>query len=461
MKIVVLNGSPKGDLSITLQYVLLVRKKYPEHQLKIFNIAQDIRKLEKDESAFKEVIDEIRSSDGVLWSFPLYFLLVPSNYKRFIELVFERGAGEAFRKKYTASLSTSIHFFDHTAHNYINAVCDDLGMRYVGAFSPHYHDMVKEKERERLLLFARHFFRAMETGAPTQKTFAPLLRSGFEYRPGPVPVPVPVGDKKVLILTDVEKGQVNLERMVERVRQLFAGQAEVVNLHDVDIKGGCLGCLQCGYDSRCAYGSKDGYMEFFNSKVKTADVVVLCGAIKDRYLSSRWKLFFDRSFFNTHIPVLLGKQVGFVISGPLRQIPNLREILEAWSEGQQADPVGFVTDECEDPAELDSLLQRLAEQLVQFAAEDYKKPVTYLSVGGRKIFRDEVWGGLRFTFQADHRYYARHGVYDFPQKKYKMRAVVAVMMLLTRIPRFREEIRRRTKVEMVKPYQKIVERVEW
>ena len=37
MKIVVLNGSPKGDLSITLQYVLLIRKKLPEHQFKVFN----------------------------------------------------------------------------------------------------------------------------------------------------------------------------------------------------------------------------------------------------------------------------------------------------------------------------------------------------------------------------------------------------------------------------------------
>jgi multimeric flavodoxin WrbA len=393
----------------------------------------------------------------VLWSFPLYFLLVHSHYKRFIELVFERGAGDAFRKKHAASLSTSIHFFDHTAHNYINAICDDLDMRYVGAFSPHYHDITKEKERERLLLFARHFFRAIETDAPTQKTFAPLRSSGFEYRPGPSPVPVPVRDKKIVILTDCEKGHVNLERMVEKVRQSFSGQAEVVNIHDVDVKGGCLGCIQCGFDGRCAYGSGDGFIEFFNTKVKTADALVFAGAIKDRYLSSRWKLFFDRSFFNTHMPVLMGKQVGFVISGPLRQVPNLREILEGWAEGQQADVVGFVTDECEDSAELDALLQRLAEQLVQFATEGYKKPVSYLSVGGRKIFRDEIWGDLRFVFQADHRFYSRHGVYDFPQRRYKMRATVAIMMLLTKIPRFREEIRRRMKTEMVKPYQKVVE----
>ena len=458
MRIVVLNGSPKGDLSITLQYVLLVRKKFPEHQFKVFNIAQEIRKLEKDESAFKEVIDEVRASDGVLWAFPLYFLLVHSHYKRFIELVFERGAGDAFRKKHAASLSTSIHFFDHTAHNYINAICDDLDMRYVGAFSPSYHDIMKEEERKRLILFAGHFFRAIESNAATPKSFMPVRHSGFEYRPGVIQSQVPVGDKRVVIITDCRDGQTNLQLMVERIRQSFEGQAEVVNLHEVDIKGGCLGCLQCGYDSQCAYGSKDGYMEFFNSKVKTADVLVLAGAIKDRYLSSRWKMFFDRSFFNTHMPVLMGKQMGFVISGPLRQIPNLREVLEGWAEGQQTNVVGFVTDEGEDSAELDALLQGLAGQLVQFAAEGYKKPVTYLSVGGRKIFRDEIWGGLRFVFQADHRFYAKHGVYDFPQKKYRMRAIVAVMMLLTKIPRFREEFRRRTKAEMVKPYQKLVEK---
>ena len=129
-----------------------------------------------------------------------------------------------------------------------------------------------------------------------------------------------------------------------------------------------------------------------------------------------------------------------------------------WAEGQQANVVGFVTDEGEDWAGLDALLQRLAGQLVQFAVEGYKKPVTHLSVGGRKIFRDEIWGGFLFIFQADHRFFSSHGPYDFPHKRWKTRAVVAIMMLLTKIPKFRDEFRRRTKVEMVKPYQKMVER---
>jgi len=86
------------------------------------------------------------------------------------------------------------------------------------------------------------------------------------------------------------------------------------------------------------------------TKIKAADILVWAGEIRDRYLSAKWKTFFDRSFFNGHAPSLAGKQFGFIISGPLSQIPNLRQILEAYVEMQQANPAGFVTDESGDPS---------------------------------------------------------------------------------------------------------------
>src|SRR4030066_1579805 len=144
MKIIVLNGSPKGDLSGTLQYVHFIQKKFPQHELKILNIASTIKKIEKDEKAFQEIIDEVRSSEGVLWAFPLYYLLVPSQYKRFIELLWEREAADVFKNRYAAVLTTSIHFFDHTAHNYMRAICDDLDMRVAGSFSAEMYDLLKE-----------------------------------------------------------------------------------------------------------------------------------------------------------------------------------------------------------------------------------------------------------------------------------------------------------------------------
>ena len=458
MKIIVLNGSPKGKLSATLQYVNFIQKKFPQHELKIFDVASQIKKIEKDEKAFHEIMDEVRSSEGVLWAFPLYFLLVSSQYKRFIELLCEKNRGDAFRNKYAAVLSTSIHFFDHTAHNYMRAICEDLDMKFLGSFSAGMYDLLKEKERERLVHFAGTFFQSIETKIPTSKTFQPLTYKEFDYVPGNSQEKIKT-DKKVILLTDCTDHQANLARMIERFKNSFSDGIEVVNLYDIDIKGGCLGCLECGYDYTCTYTGKDEFVEFYNTKLRTADALVFAGAIQDRYLSSRWKLFFDRGFFNTHTPSLIRKQIGFIVSGPLSQIPNLRQILEGYVEWQQANLVDFVTDEYGDSPQIDAAFRSFAERLISFSEKDYIKPQTFLGVGGMKIFRDDVWGKLRFPFQADHRFYKSHGIYDFPQRDYKARMTATLLRLLTKIPKIRKEIyEKRMREEMIKPLQKVVQR---
>jgi hypothetical protein len=52
MNIVVLNGSPKGLTSVTMQYVFFLRKKWPQHQFTILNVCQDIHKYEENEPVF-------------------------------------------------------------------------------------------------------------------------------------------------------------------------------------------------------------------------------------------------------------------------------------------------------------------------------------------------------------------------------------------------------------------------
>jgi hypothetical protein len=73
-----------------------------------------------------------------------------------------------------------------------------------------------------------------------------------------------------------------------------------------------------------------------------------------------------------------------------------------------------------------------------------------------KIFRDEVWGMLRLVFQSDHRYYKQHGYYDFPQKDFKTRRRNFLMMLMTRIPAFKEKFLKMLEKEMVKPLKNVV-----
>ena len=454
MKIVVLNGSPKGNVSVTMQYVKFIQEEFPEHELKIINISERIKKIEKNEAYFKEIITEIDSADGILWAFPLYVFLVAAQYKRFIEMITEKQAQYAFKNKYTGVLTTSIHFYDHTAHNYMNAICDDLDMKYLGYYSADMEDLFKESERKNLTTFAENFFEDIKSGVVTSKNYLPISKQEFLYKPVLSPRKIENQNKKVVVISDSTKDDLNLNLMVETFKNSL-DNVEYFNLNDIDIKGSCLGCLQCGYDNVCVYEGKDDFIDFYN-KLKDFDAIIFAGTIVDRYLSSKWKEFFDRGFFNTHIPIFKDKQLGFIISGSLNQNSNLREIMDGYSQWQHANLVDFVTDESEDSSEIDMALQSLARQVIRSASSNYIKPSTFLGVGGMKIFRDAVYGRLRFPFQADHKYYSENGLYDFPQKDWKIRAQNMLIILISKIPRIRKEIyQKKIKNEMIKSFENI------
>ena len=401
-------------------------------------MSQRIKKIERDHEAFQEIIDEVRSADGVLWSFGLWVLCVPAQYMRFIELISERRVEDAFKDKYTAVITTSIHFYDHTAHNYMRAVCEDLGMRYADAISLDIIDMMQERRRGDLMVFAESFLRAIREKTPTSKLFRPLTFSDFTYRPVEPKTRTDTKGKKVMVLTDAYDTDTNLGKMIGQFRRSFADEVDVIDLNDVDIRGACLGCMRCGYDYTCMY--QDGFTDFYNERLRTADIIVFAGTVKGRYLSSMWKTFYDRAFFWNHTPSLPGKQLGYIISGPLTQNQNLIQILEASSTARQhANHVDIITDECENSEEIDALLQSFAERLVRFAEEGYVRPQNFLGVGGHTVFRDNIWGRLRPIWQADHRYFKKHGLYDFPQRDYRSRVLTSILMLLTKIPGVRKK----------------------
>lgn len=455
MKIAVLNGSPKGQTSVTMQYVNFLQLKFKEVEFKFLDVAQKIKKLEKSEADFQQVISEIAAADAVLWAFPLYFFLVSSQYKRFIELIFERNAISAFQGKPAAVLSTSINFFDHTAHNYMNAICDDLQMKFAASYSAEMNDLLKSRERQRLKLFGEFFIRAIKEDSPAIRNNRPLINSSITYELQK-PTLVETYGKKVLIVVDDIDKNTNLRLMVKNLQNTFSPAAQLAALMDIDIKGGCLGCIQCGMDNVCIYQGKDGFIDFFNRQIKTADILFFAGAISDRFLSSLWKCFFDRSFFNGHIPVLKDKQIGFIVCGPFGQIYNLREILASYVEMQHANLIGFASDDRDSPEEINETLQSLANRAISYSRQGYCQPPTFLRIGGKKLFRDAVWGRLRPAFQADHRYFKKHGYYDFPQKKYKWRLINGVLVALTKIPPFRREFIRRVKEEMIKPFRNML-----
>jgi len=319
-------------------------------------------------------------------------------------------------------------------------------------------DLMRRENREQLLLFTENFFYAIENNLPTSRQNLPLNYHDFKYNPNldvKDEEKIDIESKKILLITDSTDENTNLGKMIQKLTNCFSSEIEVINIYDLDIKGGCLGCLQCGYENICVYKEKDGFTEFWNS-LKSFDVLIIAGTIKDRYLSSRWKLVFDRSFFNGHIPTLTGKQFGFVISGPLGQISNLRQILQAYSENQGSNLVDIITDEYQDSGKIDSLLLNFAENLTRLSESGYAKPYTFLTVGGSKIFRDAIYGRMRLIFQADHKFYEEHGYYDFPQNDERAKQMNEEFIPLTQDKEYRKRFYSGIRFQMIKPLKSVV-----
>ena len=183
----------------------------------------------------------------------------------------------------------------------------------------------------------------------------------------------------------------------------------------------------------------------------------MAGTIRDRYLSATWKQFFDRSFFNGHVPAIEGKQVAYLIEGPVSQVPNLKEILTSRVMIGKANLTGIVTSEPGDPDEIDAALQSLAKRAVTFSDQGYIAPATFQAVGGHKIFRDEIWGSMRAVFKADDRYYRRQGFYDFPTWNYSQRIGTRIFSFILDIPKIRREAQKNMAGHMLHPLIKAVE----
>ncbi len=415
MKIVVLLGSPCGTSSITLQYVEFVVRSFPQHDFELIDIGRGTRRLERSPEHLDAIIASMAAADGVIWSFPVYTFLTPAAVVRFVELLFERDAATALVGKPCTALTTSEHFFDHSAHAYIEAVSEDLGMGVFPGFSPAMEDLLKPPGQHNLQAWTRQFLRVVEQDAPLEQHGTPVEWTAPSYAPV-LDAPRPTtGERRITLITDLQPGEDNLAGMIDAFVHYSAHPVDVLNLREIDMKGSCLGCLKCVYDGSCVY--KDGFADAFDERIQTADVLVFAGTLRHRYLSSTFKTYFDRNFRNGHRPVLHGKPMGWLLSGPLRQLPNLRRILEAKNEVQESPRLGMVTDEYGDSAAITARIVELATAVDRWSEDAWIRPPTFLGVGGRKVFRDLMYT-MRGLVRADHLYYRRHGLYDFPQQRY-------------------------------------------
>lgn len=444
MKILVLNASPKGKNSATVHTALYLQALHPEHQFIVLPVGQRIRAYEKD---FAPIRTELEQAELILFCYPVYTFIAPYQMHRLIELI--KADGVDLRGKFASQIATSKHFYDVTAHRYIEENCCDLGMKVIRGLSADMEDLLCEKGQREARNFFDQLIFSCQHGPFVVPPVQPPVAQRPVYRPCLPAEPRRQG-KDVVIVTNCAPDDEGLAGMIADFRAALPYESRVVNLREFPFDGGCLGCFGCAVTGKCVY--KDGFDEFLRTQIQTADGFVYAFAISDHYTQSSFKCFDDRQFCNGHRTVTHGTPIAYLIRGDYQYEPNLRMIVEGRAEVGGNYLAGVATDEGDTTAEIRSLAQNLA-----FAMENHlTRPANFYGVGGMKIFRDLIYV-MQGLMKADHKFYKAHGIYDFPQKQKKRIWQMRLVGALMAVPSIRKQAKGKMTEAIVGPYQKVVE----
>ena len=448
MKIAVINGSPKGEYSITLQTVNYLARKYSQHEFCILHAGQRIKALEKD---FSEAAALLCSADAVMFSYPVYTFLAPSQLHRFIELT--KISGVDLRGKYVTQISTSKHFYDVTAHKYIEENAMDMGMCYVRGLSADMEDLLTEQGQKDAEKFFDRFLWAISEG---------IYQQGYgadrNYNQSDATVPQRQTtdkrtDKDIVLITDNTDSDSNLRRMIQRFSAVLPYQTREVNIAEYPLAGGCLGCFRCAVSEKCVY--KDGFDTFLRNNIQKADAIIYAFTVSDHSMGARFKMYDDRNFCNGHRTVTVGMPVGYLVSGQYSAEHNLRTVIEARSETGGNFLCGVAADEKDTDRQIDALAKSLT-----FALETkHTAPQNFWGVGGMKIFRDLIYQ-MRGMMRADHKFYKKQGIYDFPQKKWAASLKMYLVGALLSNEQILSKMGNKMNEGMIAPYKKLFAKMD-
>lgn len=443
MNIFVINSSPKGKNSVTLQTALYLEALHPEHSFTVIHAAQLLRKLERDFTPMREGLE---NTDLILFCYPVYTFVAPYQLHRLMELIKESGI--SLSGKMASQITTSKHFYDMTAHRWLEENCFDLGLHVVKGLSADMDDLLTKQGQQEAEMFFEQLIFSCQNG-----DFLPV--------PPIPPKKIPniyqaclsdtskSNDKDVVIVTNCASDDKNLMAMIADFRAALSRQSRIINIREFPFSGGCLGCFQCATTGKCIY--RDGFDSFLREKIQSADAIVYAFTISDHFTHSSFKCYDDRQFCNGHRTVTRGIPAAYLISGDFRWENNLRTILEGRAEVGGTYLCGIATDE----NDTTKALQNLAANL-DFALDNcLRRPANFYGVGGMKIFRDLIYI-MRGLMKADHKFYKNNGLYDFPQKQkgriFQMQAVGSLMSM----PSVRKKLKGQMTDYIIAPYQKIV-----
>ena len=444
MKILVLNGSPKGKNSITLQSMRYLEKNHPEHTFCYLDIAPKLKSLEKDFSAAAE---ELQAAEMLIFSYPVYTFLAPYQMHRFLELL--KDSKVDISGKWSTQFTTSKHFFDTTAHRFIKENMLDLGLKVLPGLSADMEDLLTQKGRRELENWQEMTKLRINLGSyegGNRRSREETVRFYGQQ----VEETLKASDRNISIVTNADENDIPLRNMIADFQHALTFKSTVYNIKEYPFSGGCLGCFSCAKNGKCIH--RDGFDSYLRNEIQNASGIVYAFRIKNHFTDSSMKCYDDRQFCNGHRAVTAGRPTAYIIAGDLSNEENLRTLIEARASVGANYLSAIATDETADTVKS---ITDAAKAFSHSIEKDIVEPRNFYGIGGNKIFRDLVYE-MRGLMKADHRFYKANGYYDdFPQHHKKRVLFMNFVGMLLSLPGAEKKKWMMTK-GMLTPYEKVL-----
>ncbi len=443
MKILVLNGSPKGQNSVTLQYAKYLAKISKDDVFDFVDVAKNVYSYKNPEK-LQVVLDKIDEADMLVFAYPVYTFLAPAQLHRFFEILNENKV--SLQSKFVTELTTSKRFYDVTAHGAVRDMIFELGGKFITGYSADMDDLLKDDTRKVFTDWWKYVCFQAENGLYEKNNFEPIYPTVYYYGLESVPKK---DNKHIIIVTD-NLENVSLKNMIDDFVAISPYEVEVVDLKSCGPKSGCVGCLKCARAGKCAIN--DGFEDLLKNKINKADAVVMAFEVVMHTLSSTFKAFFDRQFVNGHRPVTAGKPTAYIVSGHYSKEPNLQMYVDAKSAVGGNMNCGVICDENATPDEIKGVVAKLTYAL----DNEVKQCKNFYEVGGMRIFRDMIWI-MRGIMKADYDYYKKNNLLDFPQKQRGTMIAMKFLGKLLSIESLQKKMPNMMEEGMLMPYKKFLD----
>lgn len=264
MKILVLSGSPKGEDSVTLQYMYYLQKYYKEDS---FDIA-----IVGDGKYTDDLTDRIKNADLIIYTSSIFHFSVHQQTLVFLDSLEKHK--DILKDKPFTYFTTSVMIMEFTAHTVMKSAIERFGARYIRSLSL-FDDALFKLEGQTDLV---NWFRYVKSVVNNTVDF------DFKDRHFSI---------IMLDATDGSNDKLNnaMTEIAKHYRALGIEEIKTVELRNYNILP-CISCGACYTELKCFH--KDDFLKVIDEVYASADIIFTVSEQKYGQLSPVYKAWLDR-----------------------------------------------------------------------------------------------------------------------------------------------------------------------